>query len=152
MDADEWRARIGPSPPRAANVSWFARRRRRWVPGESGRRSRRRQADSASLYRETSPGTGASPGAGDVVRVHYRGTLDQRHRIRQLIQTERAAEFPLNRVIGCWTEGLQKMKVGGKARLVCPSSIAYGDEGRPSIPGGATLIFEVELLAIVGGR
>ena len=59
------------------------------------------------------------------------------------------AEFPLDGVIGCWTEGLQQMKVGGKARLVCPSDIAYGDQGRPPvIPGGATLIFEVELLEI----
>ena len=59
------------------------------------------------------------------------------------------AQFPLGGVIPCWTEGVQKMKVGGKARLVCPSGLAYGDAGRPSIPGGATLVFEVELLEIV---
>jgi FKBP-type peptidyl-prolyl cis-trans isomerase FkpA len=57
-------------------------------------------------------------------------------------------EFPLNGVIPCWTEGVQKMKVGGKARLVCPSDIAYGDQGRPSIPPGATLVFEIELLGV----
>ena len=58
------------------------------------------------------------------------------------------AEFPLNGVIRCWTEGVQKMKVGGKSRLVCPSDLAYGDQGNPSIPGGSTLIFEVELLDV----
>ena len=60
------------------------------------------------------------------------------------------AQFALNGVIKCWTEGVQRMKVGGKAQLVCPSDLAYGDQGRPSIPGGATLIFEIELLSIGG--
>ena len=65
------------------------------------------------------------------------------------IKRGQPAQFPLNGVIPCWTEGLQRMKVGGKAKLVCPSSIAYGDQGRPPvIPGGATLVFEVELLEI----
>jgi FKBP-type peptidyl-prolyl cis-trans isomerase FkpA len=52
-------------------------------------------------------------------------------------------------VIKCWTEGVQKMKTGGKSVLICPSDLAYGDQGRPSIPGGATLVFEIELLEIV---
>jgi FKBP-type peptidyl-prolyl cis-trans isomerase FkpA len=61
------------------------------------------------------------------------------------------AEFPLNRVIPCWTEGVQKMKVGEKAKLVCPAAIAYGDRGAGTdIPPGATLVFEVDLLAING--
>jgi FKBP-type peptidyl-prolyl cis-trans isomerase FkpA len=60
------------------------------------------------------------------------------------------AQFALNGVIRCWTEGVQKMKVGGKAMLVCPSDLAYGDQGRPSIPGGAALVFEIELLEVVG--
>jgi FKBP-type peptidyl-prolyl cis-trans isomerase FkpA len=60
------------------------------------------------------------------------------------------ASFGVNRVIRCWTEGLQKMKVGGQARLVCPPDIAYGDRGAPpGIPPGATLVFDVELLEVV---
>ena len=67
------------------------------------------------------------------------------------VEAERGtpAQFPLNRVIACWTEGVAMMKVGGKSRLTCPASIAYGDDGRPGIPGGAALTFEVELLDIV---
>ncbi len=109
------------------------------------------RTDSGLVYREVSPGTGPSPKASDVVRVHYRGTLINGTEFDSSYKRNEPAEFPLGEVIGCWTEGLQRMKVGGKARLVCPSSLAYGDEGRPSIPGGAALIFEVELLAIVGG-
>ena len=107
------------------------------------------KTDSGLVYRDVSVGTGASPAASDVVKVHYRGTLISGKEFDSSYQRNEPAQFPLGGVIKCWTEGVQKMKVGGKARLVCPSDLAYGDEGRPSIPGGATLVFEVELLEIV---
>jgi FKBP-type peptidyl-prolyl cis-trans isomerase FkpA len=103
---------------------------------------------SGLVYRELAAGTGASPKATDKVKVHYRGTLVNGTEFDSSYKTNTPAEFPLNGVIPCWTEGVQRMKVGGKSRLVCPSEIAYGDQGRPSIPGGATLIFEIELLGV----
>ena len=106
---------------------------------------------SGLVYRELQGGTGASPKATDVVKVHYRGTLLDGAEFDSSYKRNEPATFPLNQVIPCWTEGVQKMKVGGKAQLVCPSSIAYGDRGSPpEIPGGATLIFEIELLGITG--
>ena len=107
------------------------------------------RTDSGLIYRDLTPGTGRSPAASDVVKVHYRGTLINGTEFDSSYQRNEPAQFPLDGVIPCWTEGVQKMKVGGKARLVCPSDLAYGDAGRPSIPGGATLLFEVELLEIV---
>ena len=108
------------------------------------------KTDSGMVYRSLKDGTGASPKETDVVRVHYRGTLPDGKEFDSSIARGQPAEFPLNRVIKCWTEGVQKMKVGGKSKLVCPSQIAYGDRGRPpKIPGGAALTFEVELLEIV---
>lgn len=106
------------------------------------------KTESGLVYRELRPGTGASPKETDTVKVNYRGTLVNGTEFDSSYSRNEPAEFPLNGVIRCWTEGLQKMKVGGKAVLVCPSDIAYGDKGRPSIPGGATLIFEIELLDI----
>jgi len=96
------------------------------------------------------PGTGASPKASDTVKVHYQGTLTDGTVFDSSVQRGEPATFPLNQVVRCWTEGLQQMKVGGKARLVCPSDTAYGDRGAPPrIKPGATLVFEVELLDIV---
>lgn len=101
------------------------------------------------IYRELTPGTGPSPHAADVVKVHYRGTLTDGTEFDSSYKRNQPAEFPLNRVIPCWTEGVQIMKVGGKSKLTCPSKIAYGDAGSPPvIPGGATLTFEIELLGI----
>ncbi|MBI4424632.1 MAG: FKBP-type peptidyl-prolyl cis-trans isomerase [Elusimicrobia bacterium] len=94
-------------------------------------------------------GSGESPKATDKVKVHYHGTFIDGKVFDSSVERKQPAEFPLNGVIACWTEGVQKIKVGGKAKLICPSEIAYGDQGRPSIPGGATLVFEVELLEIV---
>jgi FKBP-type peptidyl-prolyl cis-trans isomerase FkpA len=104
---------------------------------------------SGLVFRTLSPGQGQSPGAADVVRVHYQGTLIDGTVFDSSRERGQPLEFPLNGVIPCWTEGLQRMKVGEKARLVCPSEISYGDHGQPpTIPGGATLVFEVELLGI----
>jgi FKBP-type peptidyl-prolyl cis-trans isomerase FkpA len=106
---------------------------------------------SGLVYRTITPGTGPSPRATDAVAVHYHGTLTDGKVFDSSVQRGQPAQFQLNQVIPCWTEGLQRMKVGEKARLVCPSEIAYGDGGRgPDIPPGATLVFDVELLAIKG--
>ena len=95
-------------------------------------------------------GTGASPTARDQVKVHYEGTLVDGTVFDSSIARKEPATFPLAGVIPCWTEAVQLMKVGGKSQVVCPSNLAYGDEGRPpQIPGGATLVFQVELLDIV---
>jgi FKBP-type peptidyl-prolyl cis-trans isomerase FkpA len=110
------------------------------------------KSDSGLIYREQRAGAGASPKDTDTVRVNYRGTLVDGTEFDSSYKRNEPAQFPLNGVIKCWTEGLQKMKVGGKATLVCPSDLAYGDQGRPSIPGGAALVFEVELLDIVAAE
>jgi len=95
-------------------------------------------------------GTGASPVATDTVKVHYHGTLTNGKVFDSSVDRKEPATFPLNGVIACWTEGVQKIKVGGKSKLVCPSELAYGERGAPpDIGPGATLVFEVELLEIV---
>ncbi|HVE13709.1 MAG TPA: FKBP-type peptidyl-prolyl cis-trans isomerase, partial [Elusimicrobiota bacterium] len=105
---------------------------------------------SGVIYTELKKGTGASPKATDKVKVHYQGTLRDGTVFDSSIQRGTPAEFPLNGVIPCWTEAVQKMKVGGKARVTCPSDAAYGDAGRPpQIRGGAALSFEIELLDIL---
>jgi FKBP-type peptidyl-prolyl cis-trans isomerase FkpA len=97
----------------------------------------------------TAAGQGAQPTAANTVRVHYRGTLANGQEFDSSFKRNAPASFPLGRVIPCWTEGLQKMKVGGKATLTCPPSTAYGERGAGGvIPPNATLNFEVELLAI----
>ena len=103
----------------------------------------------ALTYTSVREGTGASPTATDAVRVHYRGTLMDGTEFDSSYKRGQAATFPLNRVIPCWTQGVQRMKVGGKAELVCPPSLAYGERGAGgTIPPNATLRFEIELLAI----
>ncbi|HKJ25066.1 MAG TPA: FKBP-type peptidyl-prolyl cis-trans isomerase [Myxococcota bacterium] len=105
---------------------------------------------SGLVYVETEAGDGRRPEPTDTVKVHYRGTLRDGTVFDSSIDRGTPAVFPLNRVIPCWTEALQRMSVGGKAEIVCPSSIAYGDRGSPpKIPPGAALHFDVELLDIV---
>jgi FKBP-type peptidyl-prolyl cis-trans isomerase FkpA len=102
------------------------------------------------VYRSLREGTGASPTALDRVRVHYRGTFTDGREFDSSYSANEPIDFPLNKVIKCWTAGVQKMKVGGKAKLTCPSATAYGEKGAGNgeIPPNATLLFEVELLAI----
>ncbi len=105
---------------------------------------------SGMVYTPVKPGNGASPKPTDRVKVHYTGTLIDGTVFDSSVQRKEPATFQLNGVIPCWTEGLQLMKVGGKAKLVCPAAIAYGDRGAPpKIKPGATLVFDVELLDIV---
>lgn len=94
-------------------------------------------------------GAGKSPSASDRVTVHYRGTLVNGTEFDSSYSRGQPASFPLRGVIRCWTEGVQKMKVGGKAKLTCPSDTAYGSRGAGSvIPPNSTLVFEIELLGI----
>jgi len=106
---------------------------------------------SGLVYRSLKDGTGASPTASDKVKVHYRGTFPDGKEFDSSYKRNEAIEFPLSNVIKCWTEGVARMKVGGKARLTCPPNIAYGERGAGGvIPPNATLLFEVELLGING--
>jgi FKBP-type peptidyl-prolyl cis-trans isomerase FkpA len=107
---------------------------------------------SGVVIRETKPGNGPTPQATDKVKVNYEGTLIDGTVFDSSYKRGQPAEFGLNQVIKCWTEGLSHMKVGEEAQLVCPSDTAYGDMGRPkTIPPGSTLVFKVELLGIEGG-
>jgi FKBP-type peptidyl-prolyl cis-trans isomerase FkpA len=104
------------------------------------------------VYRVLRAGTGASPGGpGDTVRVHYRGTFPDGREFDSSHKRGQPAMFRLNRVIKCWTEGVQKMQVGGRAKLTCPPELAYGERnvGDGLIPPGSTLVFEVELLGVL---
>jgi FKBP-type peptidyl-prolyl cis-trans isomerase FkpA len=104
---------------------------------------------SGLIYKKLRAGKGASPRASDIVRVHYRGTLIDGTEFDSSYKRGEPATFPLDGVIKCWNEGVQRMKTGGKAQLVCPSTLAYGDMGAPpDIKPGATLIFNVELLDV----
>jgi FKBP-type peptidyl-prolyl cis-trans isomerase FkpA len=106
--------------------------------------------ESGLVYRTLKEGAGPSPEATDVVRVHYRGTFADGKEFDSSHSRGKPASFPLDRVIKCWTEGLQRMKVGGKAKLTCPAAIAYGERGTPGgpIPPNTVLQFEVELLGV----
>jgi FKBP-type peptidyl-prolyl cis-trans isomerase FkpA len=104
---------------------------------------------SGLVYKEMRAGTGASPKASDMVTVNYKGSLTDGTEFDSSYKRNEPATFPLSGVIPCWTEGVQMMKIGGKSQLVCPAAIGYRDRGSPPvIPGGATLVFEVELLGI----
>lgn len=100
-------------------------------------------------YLETAPGTGPIPGKTETIKAHYRGTTVDGVEFDSSFSRGEPTQFALNGVIACWTNGISMMKVGGKAKLVCPSDVAYGDAGRAGIKPGATLLFDVELVEIV---
>jgi FKBP-type peptidyl-prolyl cis-trans isomerase FkpA len=104
---------------------------------------------SGVVVAHVKPGQGPSPTADNTVRVHYRGTLPDGTEFDSSYKRNESISFPLRGVIPCWTQGVQKMKVGGKARLTCPADTGYGARGIPGvIPPNTVLTFEVELLAI----
>ena len=106
---------------------------------------------SGLVYRSLKEGSGASPKASDKVTVHYKGTFPDGREFDSSYKRGQPIDFPLSGVIPCWTEGVQRIKVGGKAKLTCPPDIAYGARGAGGvIPPNATLVFEVELVAING--
>ena len=107
------------------------------------------QSESGLIMQVLVAGEGEQPEPTNEVRVHYHGTLRDGTVFDSSVDRGDPAQFPLDRVIPCWTEALTQMKVGGKNRIVCPASIAYGVRGMGSIPGDAALVFEVELLEIV---
>jgi FKBP-type peptidyl-prolyl cis-trans isomerase FkpA len=107
------------------------------------------KTDSGLVYKVVKEGTGRNPTATDTVRVHYKGTFPDGKEFDSSYKRGTPTEFPLNRVIPCWTEGVQKIKPGGTIKLACPPNIAYGSRGAAGvIPPNATLLFEVELLGI----
>lgn len=107
------------------------------------------KTESGMVYQSLKEGSGASPAATDTVKVNYVGKLTDGREFDSSYKRGTPIEFRLDGVIKCWTEGLQKMKEGGKARFVCPASLAYGDAGAGDlILPGATLVFDVELLEV----
>ena len=152
VDANQWAPRLQPfGQARSARVAEKQKAASKAYLAKAAAEPGALKTESGLIYMDLQPGTGASPKAADSVKVNYRGTLIDGTEFDSSYKRNQPAQFPLSGVIRCWTEGVQKMKVGGKARLVCPSEIAYGDSGHPpAIPGGATLIFEIELLEIGG--
>jgi FKBP-type peptidyl-prolyl cis-trans isomerase FkpA len=151
LKLDEWGAKIQPlANARGARVAEKQKALSAAYATKAAAEPGAVKTDSGIVYKELRAGSGESPKATDTVKVNYRGTLVDGTEFDSSYKRNEPASFPLNGVIPCWTEGVQKMKVGGKSQLVCPANLAYGDQGRPSIPGGATLIFEIELLEIGG--
>jgi FKBP-type peptidyl-prolyl cis-trans isomerase FkpA len=136
-------AACGPSgsPPPAATTAAPAA-----APGATGAKV---TTPSGIVFEQLQAGSGASPKATDTVKVHYRGTFPDGREFDSSYKRGEPTSFPLNRVIPCWTEAVQMMKPGGKARITCPPQLAYGERGAGGvIPPNATLVFDIELLSI----
>ncbi|GAC1337214.1 MAG: hypothetical protein NVSMB23_03390 [Myxococcales bacterium] len=149
-DLEEWGARVDAMLAKRANPQVAATKDRgRAFAAAAARDPGAVRLASGAVLRTLTPGAGKSPLATSRVKVNYAGKLIDGTPFDSSADHGGPSQFPLNGVIPCWTEGVQKMKQGEKARLVCPSSAAYGDQGRPpKIPGGSTLVFEIELLGV----
>jgi FKBP-type peptidyl-prolyl cis-trans isomerase FkpA len=151
VSAQEYGPRIQTLVQTRAPLAAAARSKKEQPVLDKAAKEKGAQVTSTGLvYVPEVEGSGAQPKATDVVKVQYKGTLADGTEFDSSYKRGQPAEFPLNNVIACWGEGVQKMKVGGKAKLVCPAAIAYKDQGAPrgGIPGGAVLTFEVELLEV----
>jgi FKBP-type peptidyl-prolyl cis-trans isomerase FkpA len=151
VEPDAYQQKIGEFAQARMKVSAEKQKEKSKAYMESAAKEQGAQkTESGLVYISLKEGTGKQPKDTDVVKVHYHGTLIDGKVFDSSVKRGQPVDIPLNQVIKCWTEGVTKMKVGGKAKLTCPSSIAYGEAGRPPvIPGGAALVFEVELLEIV---
>jgi len=145
-DLEEWGPKVEAVLGRRSNPRLAAEKDRgRKVAEQTAKEPGAETLPSGIVVVPERRGDGPQPSARDRVRVKYEGRFVD----GKSFDSSESAEFPLNQVIPCWTQGVQHIKVGGKARLVCPAATAYGDQGRPpQIPGGATLVFTVELLGI----
>lgn len=130
---------------RSAEEGAFAKTYVEKMAGEEGART----TASGIVIRDLVVGDGQQPAADSVVKAHYHGTLRDGTVFDSSVDRGEPFEASLGRVIPCWTEAIQAMKVGGKSKITCPSELAYGPNGSGRIPGGAALTFEVELLEIV---
>ena len=140
----------GNSPPDSANAPEFAQRPANAYEEAFAREDGVLPIRWGGWLKTSAAGTGAEPNADSVVKVNYRGSLTDGTEFDSSYKRGQPATFSLRSVVPCWTNGVPMMKVGGKAKFVCPSSAAYGDEGFPPlVPGGATLVFEIELLDVV---
>jgi FKBP-type peptidyl-prolyl cis-trans isomerase FkpA len=154
VSIDQYATRIGQL--RASRTNALAdeqKRKGKQFADRAAEESGAQETPSGLVFKSLRDGEGESPKNNDAVQVSYRGTLVDGTEFDSSYKRKQPTELSLTSVIPCWTEGLQRMKPGGKARLVCPSSIAYGDTGRPpTIPGGATLVFEIELVSVTAKR
>ncbi|MBK6529362.1 MAG: FKBP-type peptidyl-prolyl cis-trans isomerase [Deltaproteobacteria bacterium] len=151
VELNEWGPRINTmAQARQGRRSEQEKVRGRAYADTAARETGAERLPSGLVFRTLREGNGPTPTPANTVRVHYRGTLIDGTEFDSSYTRGEPVEFPLNGVVPCWTEGVQRIRVGGKARLVCPSDIAYGDRGQRGIPPGATLNFEVELIGIVG--
>jgi FKBP-type peptidyl-prolyl cis-trans isomerase FkpA len=151
VEIQEWGPRISQmSRQRQTARAQVERQRGAAFAEQAAREPGAERLPSGAVYREMRAGTGPQPAPTDRVRVNYRGTLMDGTEFDSSYSRHQPAEFSLNGVIPCWTQGVGRMHVGGQARLVCPADTAYGDRGQRGIPPGSTLIFQVELLDILG--
>ena len=150
-DLEEWGPRVDAFMARRLAPSLAAEKDRgKAFLDKAAREPGAIRSASGLVLRVLTPGSGASPAAGDRVRVNYQGRLADGSIFDDSARHGGPMEVALGSVIACWSEGLQLMKVGEKARLHCPSTLGYGDEGRPpQVAGGAALAFDVELIEII---